>query len=228
MLDWEWSDDPNTLSVFIHLLLGVSFAPKRWRGREILPGQIVTSITSLSKKTGMSVRSVRTSLNHLKTTGEVTSESTNGYSVITVVNWAKYQSPDEPNDKRPTSELTSDRQATDKRPTGDRQHRNKGIREEGKKGNNVDTGTEKPASRFTPPTADEATEFCKQAGIVTDVQAFVDHYTSNGWHVGRTPMKDWHAALRNWARRDINSVNARAAPPGKAHYNPFVDMAKEG
>lgn len=36
------------------------------------------------------------------------------------------------------------------------------------------------------------------------------------------------AALRNWARRDINPVNARAAPPAKVHYNPFVDMAKEG
>lgn len=35
-----------------------------------------------------------------------------------------------------------------------------------------------------------------------DAQAFLDHYESNGWYVGRTLMKDWQAAVRTWKRND--------------------------
>jgi hypothetical protein len=34
----------------------------------------------------------------------------------------------------------------------------------------------------------------------SDAEAFFDFYTSKGWKVGKTAMKDWHAALRNWKR----------------------------
>ena len=36
-----------------------------------------------------------------------------------------------------------------------------------------------------------------------DGQAFMDFYASKGWRVGNQPMKDWKAAVRNWARRDV-------------------------
>jgi hypothetical protein len=35
-----------------------------------------------------------------------------------------------------------------------------------------------------------------------DAQRFVDFYSSKGWTVGKSPMKDWRAAVRNWASRD--------------------------
>ena len=34
-----------------------------------------------------------------------------------------------------------------------------------------------------------------------DAERFVDYYTANGWMVGRSRMRDWQAAARNWARR---------------------------
>lgn len=34
--------------------------------------------------------------------------------------------------------------------------------------------------------------------IVTEINRFFDHYESNGWKVGRNPMRDWQAAMRNW------------------------------
>ena len=37
-----------------------------------------------------------------------------------------------------------------------------------------------------------------------DPQAFVDWYTSNGWKVGKNPMKDWKAAVRTWERKEVN------------------------
>jgi hypothetical protein len=35
-------------------------------------------------------------------------------------------------------------------------------------------------------------------------EAFHDYYTSNGWKVGRNPMKDWKAAYKNWIKREKN------------------------
>lgn len=33
-----------------------------------------------------------------------------------------------------------------------------------------------------------------------EAQRYWDYYQSNGWKVGRNPMKDWKAAVRNWQR----------------------------
>ena len=35
-----------------------------------------------------------------------------------------------------------------------------------------------------------------------DPEAFFDFYESKGWKIGRNPMKDWKAAVRNWERND--------------------------
>jgi hypothetical protein len=42
----------------------------------------------------------------------------------------------------------------------------------------------------------------------------MDHYTANGWKVGKNPMKDWKAAVRQWERNDLrgNSGKASAKP----------------
>lgn len=57
--------------------------------------------------------------------------------------------------------------------------------------------------RFTPPTRAQVLQFCTDNRIVIDVDQFIDYYTSNGWLVGgRSHMKDWQAAVRNWQRRD--------------------------
>ena len=36
----------------------------------------------------------------------------------------------------------------------------------------------------------------------------MDYYESKGWLVGRSKMKDWRAAVRNWERRERGSANA--------------------
>ena len=61
---------------------------------------------------------------------------------------------------------------------------------------------ESRAKRFTPPTVDEVSEYCRTSGYVVDPQRFVDFYASKGWKVGKESMKDWRAAVRNWASRD--------------------------
>lgn len=58
----------------------------------------------------------------------------------------------------------------------------------------------KPA--FRPPTVEEVAEYCRHRGNGLDPQVFVDFYESKGWVVGRSPMRDWHAAVRTWEKRD--------------------------
>lgn len=63
----------------------------------------------------------------------------------------------------------------------------------------------KQRQRWAAPSVSDVEEFTKEKSIQLDAQAFVDHYTSNGWKVGKNPMKDWKAAARNWARRNSGS-----------------------
>jgi DNA-binding MarR family transcriptional regulator len=60
-------------------------------------------------------------------------------------------------------------------------------------------------SRFTQPAAGEVSDFARSIGFQLDGQAFVDHYESTGWMIGKARMKDWRAAVRNWKRRDVKS-----------------------
>lgn len=63
--------------------------------------------------------------------------------------------------------------------------------------NDIQSGKSK---RFVPPSKNEVEEFCFENLIQIDVGHFIDHYTANGWMVGKTKMKDWKAAVRNWVR----------------------------
>lgn len=58
----------------------------------------------------------------------------------------------------------------------------------------------KGSKRFAPPTLEEVKAYCSERNNSVDAQRFIDYYTSNGWKVGKNPMKDWKAAVRNWER----------------------------
>lgn len=61
---------------------------------------------------------------------------------------------------------------------------------------------ERKAVRFKKPTVDEIKGYCADNGYSVDALKFFDYYESNGWRVGKTPMKDWQATVRNWVRRE--------------------------
>ncbi len=63
-------------------------------------------------------------------------------------------------------------------------------------------GGKKTATRFSAPSVDEVRAYAQEKGYHIDPEHFVDYYTSNGWRVGRNPMKDWKATVRTWASRD--------------------------
>ena len=109
-MEWEWYDDLPTFRLFTHLLLKVNFEKKKWRGIEILPGQIITGRKQLSEETGLSEMQVRTSLTKLKSTNEITIKSYNRFSMITLVSWLDYQQDNQQNNQQATNKQPTDNQ----------------------------------------------------------------------------------------------------------------------
>ena len=69
--------------------------------------------------------------------------------------------------------------------------------------------SERPKRKnFVKPTIEEITDFCKEKKININVKKFFLHYESNGWHVGKTPMKSWKAAVQKWAENNYDTNKA--------------------
>jgi hypothetical protein len=58
----------------------------------------------------------------------------------------------------------------------------------------------KKAKRFVKPTIAEIQSYCQEKNKVIDADRFWNFYESKGWKVGKSPMKDWRAAVCNWAK----------------------------
>ena len=194
--EWKWHDEPNTLALFIHLLLMVNFTDGEWHGIPVRAGQRITSVAKLTEVTGLTSREIRTGLTRLKSTNEITIETTNNFSLITIVNWALYQSCDVETTSNPTSNPTNERQTNDKRTTTN-------------KNDNKEKNIVSGKKQFQIPSLAEVTEYCLERKNQVNPQKWLSYYESNGWKVGKNPMKDWQAAIRTW---EHNNDQAQAKP----------------
>ena len=140
LLDWEWYTDVNTKTLFLHCLLRANWKAGEWHGIHYNEGEFITSLPSISRETGLSIRQARSALTRLETTGELTSRTTgkvtdkatgktadkklNKCRVITVNNWNSYQGNvrqsdrqndsqnDSQDDSQSVNQTTGNRQAT--------------------------------------------------------------------------------------------------------------------
>lgn len=109
-LNWEWYDHPPTKDVFLHCLLSANFIDENWKGQKIKRGQFPTSVEKLATTLGLTVQQTRTALKNLQTTNEITIQTTNRYSIITVINYNCYQ----PNVKQGKGLRGNNKQTTNK------------------------------------------------------------------------------------------------------------------
>lgn len=101
----------------------------------------------------------------------------------------------------PTEDATNDVAEGSTKPLPDRE-RDREVDKEGAK-------EKRKAARFRAPSPAEVSEYAQQyaatknldlRAIDFDPEYFCDYYESNGWHVGKQPMKDWKATVRRWLR----------------------------
>ena len=113
MLQWEWYTDINVRGLFNHILLMANHTDKNYRGTLIKRGTFVTGLDVLAKENGLSVQQIRTCLNKLKSTNEITIKTSSKGSVIQVVKYNDYQA----STNKVTSKATGQQQTSNKRTT---------------------------------------------------------------------------------------------------------------
>jgi hypothetical protein len=62
-------------------------------------------------------------------------------------------------------------------------------------------------SRFKKPTVEEVKSYFAEKNLIDESEQFWDFYECKGWKVGKNPMKDWRAAVRNWGRRNTSNID---------------------
>lgn len=108
ILDWEHFKDPKTLSLFITLLLLANHKTVKMDDGTVLKrGQVMTSFRSLSRITGLSLQEVRTQLSTLSLTQEITRVSSSKNSIITLINYDKYQTANTANNTANNTEINT-------------------------------------------------------------------------------------------------------------------------
>lgn len=126
ILDWEWYGEPNTYRTFTHLLYNANFQKTKYKGVDIDVGQCVFSLGNLSKELGLSIQNIRTALNNLKSTHDITWVRQPFGLIISIENWDKYQSGQHDTSHKSNTQLTQHQHAPQKiRNKEDKKYKNK-------------------------------------------------------------------------------------------------------
>ncbi len=243
LLSWEWYEDANTFRVFIHLLLTASYEDKKWRGLAIERGARVCSIATLASELDLSPREVRTALEHLESTGEITQASYPKFRVVKIVKFDKFQKNDKVSDKITdkvaTSKATKCRQSenpsisvktgmeifgSDK--VSDRKTTSKVQAERQTSDKQATTSkeykeikeykeVEEAKNAPTPPTLEEVRKFCFERQSIIDPARFYNYYSKQGWNIG-----DWKVKVEEWENNKF-STSDRERVEKLANYRSF-------
>ena len=95
--NWRWYQDPTTFRVFVHLLINANVFENDFKDITVHRGQLVTSYGHLASDLGfykgnkILVQPIRTAINHLKKTGEITVSRISNGLLITINNYDLYQ-----------------------------------------------------------------------------------------------------------------------------------------
>lgn len=76
------------------------------------------------------------------------------------------------------------------------------------------------------PTLEEVRAYCMERGNAVDPELWMAHYKSNGWKVGKNPMKDWRASVDTWEKNGV-AVSPKGANPRPKGPDPALMRAKK-
>lgn len=129
---WGWYKDLNTFKVFMEIILSANFADGVFLGIDVKRGQLLVSVQCLASDAGVSYQSARTAVKHLISTGELTSCQRGKFTLFTVVNYEKYQMPNEVVNE----EVTSYQRDTNEELTSNQRQYNNNNKNNNNKNNN--------------------------------------------------------------------------------------------
>ena len=221
---WIWQD-AQKFHWWIELLFMANWEQKKVVvGNTIVTverGQMVASNSFLMEKWGVCTHTVRNFLRLLEADGMITQTTYPKYNVITICNYDKYQNKeiakvDPSADLQVTTnaDLNAD-PLTDPNADPNKEYKNIRTKEDiipptpqgGEQASLfVDDADEqkakgkKTSKKFVKPTVEEIDAYCRERNNTIDAESFFNFYESKGWLVGKSPMKDWKAAVRTWEK----------------------------
>lgn len=199
IIEWEWYQDNNTKSLFIHLLLKANFIDKNWKGIDIKRGQVLTGLKSLSKQTGLSVQSLRTSIKRLKSTHEVTVQATNKYSIITICNYNDYNELNETANNLANNQSTNNQQATNKQLTTTKNIKNDK--------NDKNLKNKDSVRKFKAPNLQQVKDYVQENKYSVDPETFFKYFDEGDWIDSKgNKVQNWKQKLITWENKNINQA----------------------
>lgn len=187
--------------LWVWCLVKANHKDSQFMGDYVKRGQFITGRFKAANELGVDPSRWVRGMDRLEVLGCITQESNNKRTLVTICNYETYQECDD-----------------DYRTTIEQQSNNNRTQEKECKNERIDLSKDKskaiksPSARFSKPTIQEVSEFCtnRQNGI--DPEAFIAHYESNGWRVGKNPMKDWRQAVVTWEKNKREYGNGKIRP----------------
>jgi hypothetical protein len=205
IMEWEWYHDSKMVHLFLHLIFMAQYKATTFRGIKLQRGQLLTGRAKLSSQTGLSEQSIRTCLDRLISSQEVTSKPTNRFSVITIVNYETYQK------LQTASNQPANQQTTNKQPASNHIQ----VKKESNKVNKT--------TNNRPKDLHEMMDYCKThldwAITETKAREIWQYYCPPGgddiWRDKKNAIvKNWHRRMVTCKKNDTGAYNGnrRTAP----------------
>ena len=125
LLNWGWFKKPEMVQVWVYLLLTAQHQDVYENGIFLKRGDVLFGRKKASRDLGLSEQTIRTCINRLKSTNEITTKSTNKYTIITILKYDDYQSNKQKSTNKTTTKLTSNQPTTNQQLTTYKNIRNK-------------------------------------------------------------------------------------------------------
>lgn len=193
MKNWEWFTDVNTAHLFVYCLISANHKDKKYKGTVIKRGSFVTSYSKISAETGLSIKSVRTALKHLKRTKEVAYTTSRKGTVIMVQNYNKYQDYDKASGKQRAHKghTNGTQGATNNNDNND---------------NNVNNTLSSRESResfpsFQAPTSDDVMKYASSKSRADIADEFYSYNSARGWKINGSHVENWKALFDMFAMK---------------------------
>lgn len=204
---WKYSIQTkmyHLISLWMFLLMNANWEEKKWydgKQEVIIPkGSFITSINVLADATSISPQQTRTALKHFEKMKMITHRTTNRWTHVWIVNWAKYQGGYDSDNTQDNKPITNGKQTDNKRITTTKEYKNIRNKEEILANyllNIPDTDLEEFTTKFT----------CNRTQVLTKAEQLFNWCKSKG-----KTYKDYKAFLRNALSKDyghrVPSVNA--------------------
>lgn len=224
-----WTSEPFTKAqAWVDLLLLASYKDGNYfyvRGIKVETnrGQLGYSMTSLCTRWRWSSGKVDRYLNRLQNENQITYQTSDVTTIITILNYDIFQYDDIPNENpnnipnstpnsRPNGNQTVDQTETNKKVKKDKKGKNSNDIS-----NDISAKIEKEeTAEFVKPTIEEVANYCAERNNGIDAEEFWNYYNATKWMRGtgknKIQITCWRSCVATWERRNKKSSTQTQQP----------------